>query len=62
MAKDPTNTKYSLTDILIIIAYLAILLVIAVLIWRFVSPILSIIVAGLIAYVMDIRKLTGRKN
>ena len=62
MAKITANARYSPTDIFVIVAYLVILLVIAILIWKFVSPILSLIIAGIFAYVIDLRKLIGRKN
>jgi hypothetical protein len=62
MARDVTKTRYSVTEILIIAAYALILLLIAVLVWKLLGPILAIVISGVIAYIIDLRKLIGRKN
>ncbi len=53
---------HEIIDLLIIAAYLVLLLILAVLIWEFISPILAVIISGALAYLLDLRKLFQGKK
>jgi len=61
VAKDVTNTSYTKSEIFTIVLYLLGLLVIAILLWKFINPIIALVVTGFVAYVADFRKFIGKK-
>lgn len=53
------NRKFA--DILVVIAYIFILLVIAFLLWKLLSPVIAIAVSLIIAYLIDLRKFVNKR-
>ncbi|MBI4098387.1 MAG: hypothetical protein HY426_05125 [Candidatus Levybacteria bacterium] len=56
------GNTHELENLLIIALYLLVLLIIAILIWKLISPILAIILPIVVSYLLYLRKFFGGKR